>query len=92
MSSSLFSQYDCWSALKYANDTSLMNETMSFLNLLTHLTSNTLSLLFSYDNFRNNNASWVPARTERDGFWEAAKKFGGGGGGGFKGRVSADSR
>ncbi|XP_050292534.1 probable pectinesterase/pectinesterase inhibitor 51 [Quercus robur] len=86
MSSSLLSQYDCWSALKYANDTSLTNETMSFLDSLTHLTSNALSLLFSYDNFGNDTASWVPARTERDGFWEPVGKSGGG----FKGGVPTD--
>jgi pectin methylesterase-like acyl-CoA thioesterase len=88
MSASLLNQYDCWSALKYANDTKLTNETMSFLNSLTNLTSNALSLLFSYDNFGNNTASWVPARTERDGFWEAVKKSGGGGV--FKGGVPTD--
>ena len=86
MSSSLLSQYDCWSTFKYANDTSLTNETMSFLDSLTHLTSNTLSLLFSYDNFENNTASWVPAKTEHDGFWELVGKFGGG----FKGGVPTD--
>ena len=64
---------------------------MSFLDSLTHLTSNALSLLFSYDNFGNNTASWVPARTERDGFWEAVKKSGGGGFG-LKGGVLADSQ
>ncbi|KAM4117297.1 hypothetical protein ACB094_02G113100 [Castanea mollissima] len=86
MSSSLLSQYDCWSALKYANDTSLTDETMSFLDSLTQLTSNALSLMFSYDNFGNDTASWVPARTERDGFWEAVGKPGGG----FKGGVPRD--
>ena len=92
MGSSLVSQYDCWSALKYANDTSLTNETMSFLDSLTHLTSNALSLLFSYDNFGNNTASWVPAKTERDGFWEAVEKSGGGGGfsGGVPTNLKAD--
>ncbi|XP_075656414.1 putative pectinesterase/pectinesterase inhibitor 51 [Castanea sativa] len=88
MSASLLNQYDCWSALKYANDTKLTNETMSFLDSLTNLTSNALSLLFSYDNFGNNTAAWVPAKTERDGFWEAVKKSGGGGG--FKGGVPTD--
>ncbi|KAL4644035.1 hypothetical protein ACB092_02G134100 [Castanea dentata] len=90
MSASLLNQYDCWSALKYANDTKLTNETMSFLDSLANLTSNALSLLFSYDNFGNNTAAWVPAKTERDGFWEAVKKSGGGGGGGFKGGVPTD--
>ena len=68
MSASLLNQYDCWSTLKYANDTKLTNETMSFLNSLTNLTSNALSLLFLYDNFGNNTALWVPAKTKRDGF------------------------
>ncbi|XP_050245281.1 probable pectinesterase/pectinesterase inhibitor 51 [Quercus robur] len=89
MGASLLSQYDCWSALSRANDTRLTNETMSFLESLTNLTSNALSLLFSYDNFGNDTASWVPPRTERDGFWEAVKKSGGGVGG-FKGGVPAD--
>ena len=53
--------------------------------------SNTLSLLFSYDNFRNKATSWVPARTEHDEFWEAVKKSDGGGFG-FKSRVPADSQ
>ncbi|KAL4628445.1 hypothetical protein ACB092_05G238900 [Castanea dentata] len=88
MSSSLPSQYDCWSALKYANDTILTNETISILDSLTHLTSNALSLLFLYDNFGNNTSSWVPTRIERNGFWEAVKKSGGG----FKGGVPTDSR
>ncbi|KAK9997297.1 hypothetical protein SO802_021983 [Lithocarpus litseifolius] len=44
-----------------------------------------MSLLFSYDNFENNTESWVPARTERDGFREAVEKFGGSGG--FNGGV-----
>ena len=68
MGASLLSQFDCWSALSRANDTRLMNEMMSFLELLTNLTSNALSLLFSYENFRNDTASWVPSRTEREGF------------------------
>ena len=88
VSASLLNQYDCWSALKYANDTKLTNETMSFLNSLTNLTSNALSLLFSYDNFGNNTALWVPAKTERDGFWEAVKKSGGDGW--FQGGVPTD--
>lgn len=81
MSSALLYQYDCWSALKYANDTHLVNETMSFLDSLTQLTSNALSMVVSYDVFGKDTASWVPPRTERDGFWEG----GGGGGSGFKG-------
>uniref|UniRef100_A0A2N9H6L8 pectinesterase n=1 Tax=Fagus sylvatica TaxID=28930 RepID=A0A2N9H6L8_FAGSY len=84
MSAALLYQYDCWSALKYANDTHLVNETMSFLDSLTQLTSNALNMVVSYDVFGNDTASWVPPRTERDGFWE-----GGGGGGGWWEAVNA---
>jgi hypothetical protein len=61
MSAALLYQYDCWSALKYANDTHLVNETMSFLDSLTRLTSNALSMVVSYDVFGNDTASWVRA-------------------------------
>lgn len=70
MSAALLYQYDCWSGLKYANDTRMVNETMSFLNELTALTSNALSMIVSYDVYGNNTGSWKPPATERDGFWE----------------------
>ncbi|KAK1410774.1 hypothetical protein QVD17_37313 [Tagetes erecta] len=79
ISAGLAYQYDCWSALKYVNDTKTINETMSFLNTLIGYTSNALSLLMAYDVFGNETASWRPPATERDGFWETG---GGGGGGG----------
>ncbi|XP_050377532.1 probable pectinesterase/pectinesterase inhibitor 51 [Argentina anserina] len=83
MSAALLYQYDCWSALKYANDTAMVNETMSYLDGLTGRTSNALSMMFSYDNFGNDTSLWAPPRTERDGFWER----GSGGGSGYNGGV-----
>ncbi|XP_057492812.1 probable pectinesterase/pectinesterase inhibitor 51 [Actinidia eriantha] len=81
MSASLLYQYDCWSALKYVNDTHKVNETMAFLDALTSLTSNALSMIVSYDMFGNETGSWRPPQTERDGFWESS---GSGGGSGFE--------
>ncbi|KAL4578088.1 hypothetical protein LXL04_014204 [Taraxacum kok-saghyz] len=63
-------QYDCWSALKYVNDTKMINETMSFLNTLIDHTSNALSMMMAYDVYGDQTASWSPPKTERDGFWE----------------------
>ncbi|KAI6691900.1 hypothetical protein NL676_019610 [Syzygium grande] len=90
LSAALLYQYDCWSALKYANDTSQVDQTMAFLNTLTMLTSNALSMLVSYDRFGNGTAAWRPPATERDGFWEDGLVGGGGGassGLGFDGGV-----
>ncbi|KAF8404382.1 hypothetical protein HHK36_009265 [Tetracentron sinense] len=70
MSAALLYQYDCWSGLKYVNDSQQVNETMAFLNSLIGLTSNALSMLVSYDLFGNETASWKPPLTERSGFWE----------------------
>ncbi|KAK4772056.1 hypothetical protein SAY86_013831 [Trapa natans] len=70
LSAALLYQYDCWSALKYANDTALVNETMAFLDSLTMLTSNALGMLVSYDLYGNDVGSWRRPATERDGFWE----------------------
>lgn len=70
MSAALLYQYDCWSALKYANDTQMVNKTMSFLDSLQGLSSNALSMLASYDHFGDEIRSWRPPKTERDGFWE----------------------
>ncbi|KAJ7957001.1 Pectinesterase [Quillaja saponaria] len=72
MTAALLYQYDCWSALKYANDTQMVNQTMSFLDSLIGLSSNALSMMVSYDNFGNDTGSWRPPMTERDGFWEAS--------------------
>ncbi|KAE8718554.1 putative pectinesterase/pectinesterase inhibitor 64 [Hibiscus syriacus] len=70
MSAALSYQYDCWSGLKYANDTQLVNETMAFLDSLTHHTSNALSMMAAYDNYGDDMESWTPPKTERDGFYE----------------------
>ncbi|XP_076908571.1 putative pectinesterase/pectinesterase inhibitor 51 [Bidens hawaiensis] len=77
-SAGLAYQYDCWSALKYVNETKAINQTMSFLNTLIGSASNALSLMRAYDVFGDEMALWGPPKTERDGFWEG----GGGPGGG----------
>ncbi|KAJ8769185.1 hypothetical protein K2173_000960 [Erythroxylum novogranatense] len=69
-SAALLFQYDCWNALKYANDTSLVDRTMAFLASLSTLTSNALSMIVSYDIYGNDTTKWTPPKTERDGFWE----------------------
>ncbi|KAK9134591.1 hypothetical protein Syun_013921 [Stephania yunnanensis] len=90
LSASLAYQYDCWSALKYVNDSQLVNETMSFMaDSLMLLTSNALSMAESYDLFGDNVGLWRPPLTERDGFWEDSTNNGDGGGGGGGG-VAAD--
>ncbi|CAM8948911.1 unnamed protein product [Rhodiola kirilowii] len=70
ISAALAYQYDCWSGLKYVNETSKVNETMSFLAGLIEQTSNALSIVVAYDVYGKDTASWKPPRTERDGFWE----------------------
>ncbi|KAK8566137.1 hypothetical protein V6N13_021205 [Hibiscus sabdariffa] len=70
MSAALCYQYDCWNALKYANDTKLIDETMAFLDSLMKYSSNALSMMVAYDNYGEDIASWVPPKTERDGFYE----------------------
>ncbi|GMN32958.1 hypothetical protein TIFTF001_003890 [Ficus carica] len=94
MSAALLYQYDCWSALKYANDTQLVNQTMSFLDSLIGHSSNALSMMASYDIFGNETASWGPPRTERDGVWESGSSSGSQGGlgsrGGFPSKLTAD--
>ncbi|KAF5765418.1 putative pectinesterase [Helianthus annuus] len=76
-SAGLAYQYDCWSALKYVNDTKTINETMSFLNTLIGYTSNALSLMMAYDVFGDKTTSWAPPKTEREGFWEVGGSGGG---------------
>ncbi|KAL0535818.1 hypothetical protein IC582_024743 [Cucumis melo] len=70
LSASLLYQTGCRSGLKYVNDTHEVDQTMSFLDNLTVLSSNALSMVVAYDNFGNETAAWLPPRTERDGFWE----------------------
>lgn len=71
-------QYDCWSALKYVNDSQIINQTMSFMDSLIKMSSNALSMTMAYDVFGNQTGSWVPPRTERDGFWETGSGLGSG--------------
>ncbi|KAK7318460.1 hypothetical protein RJT34_03162 [Clitoria ternatea] len=71
LSAALAYQYDCWSSLKYANDTHMVAQAMAFIDSLTFLSSNALSIALSFDVFGNDTASWKPPLTERDGFWEA---------------------
>lgn len=92
MSAALLYQYDCWSALKYANDTHLVNETMSFLDSLIGLSSNALSMMASFDEFGNDTSTWAPPKTERDGFWSsgpAGSELGSRGG--FPSKLTADA-
>lgn len=87
MSAAVVYEYDCWSALKYVNGTSKVNETMSFLDILIKSSSNAMGMLVNYDNFGEKTGSWGLPRTERDGFWEHAGESGDGSGLGFEGGV-----
>ncbi|KAG5066207.1 hypothetical protein GYH30_009781 [Glycine max] len=70
MGASLGYQYGCWNGLKYLNHTSLVVETVSFLDSLTILSRNALSMKVSYDLLGNNTALWRLSVTEPDGFKE----------------------
>ncbi|GLU12539.1 hypothetical protein SLE2022_292090 [Rubroshorea leprosula] len=86
-------QYDCWSALKYANDTSLVDKTMAFLDTLIEYSSNALSMMMAYDYFGDKTASWTPPKTERDGFYGGSGSAGEGRlgfDGGFPSNLKAD--
>ncbi|XP_059640649.1 probable pectinesterase/pectinesterase inhibitor 51 [Cornus florida] len=87
MSAGLLYQYDCWSSLKYANDSQQVNQTMAFLNSLIGLSSNALSMMLSYDRFGNDTGKWVPPMTERAGFWEGVSGPCDGAGLGYKGGI-----
>lgn len=80
MSAALVYQYDCWSALKYVNDTSLVDKTMAFFysSVITS-TANALAMMVNYDNFGDKTGSWGPPKTERDGFWESGSADSGSG-------------
>ncbi|KAG6383223.1 hypothetical protein SASPL_157030 [Salvia splendens] len=78
LSAALVYQYDCWSTLKYANDTSLVDKTMAFFHSSVIATgSDALSMVLNYDVFGDKTGLWGLARTERDGFWEPAPAPGG---------------
>jgi hypothetical protein len=57
---------------------------MAFIDSLTMLSSNALSMAFSYDVYGNDTLAWKPPTTERDGLWQTS---GSGGGSGFKGEI-----
>eukprot|EP00262_Sarcandra_glabra_P004326 TRINITY_DN1527_c0_g1_i1.p1 TRINITY_DN1527_c0_g1~~TRINITY_DN1527_c0_g1_i1.p1 ORF type:complete len:315 (-),score=4.15 TRINITY_DN1527_c0_g1_i1:111-941(-) len=88
MSAALLYQYDCFSALKYVNDSQRVNETMAFLMALMGLTSNALSMVVSYDLYGDETGLWKPPLTERSGFWGGVS--GGGAGSGFRGGFPSD--
>ncbi|RAL45798.1 hypothetical protein DM860_009662 [Cuscuta australis] len=74
MSSALVYQYDCWSALKYVNSTSLVGRTMSFLDSsLIRSCSDALAMMVNFDIHGEKTESWGPPKTERDGFWEPVR-------------------
>ncbi|XP_024959299.1 probable pectinesterase/pectinesterase inhibitor 51 [Cynara cardunculus var. scolymus] len=72
-SAALFYQSGCWNALKNVNktNTKMINETVSFMDTLIGYLSNALSMMMAYDVFGDKLASWMPPKTEREGFWEA---------------------
>ncbi|KAI3747384.1 hypothetical protein L6452_09838 [Arctium lappa] len=78
-SAALSYQSVCWSELKKVNNTKTINETMSFFETLIGYISNVLSMMMAYDVFGDKIASWIPPRTEREGFWEGGAAAGGGG-------------
>ncbi|XWS33169.1 hypothetical protein CRYUN_Cryun22dG0056400 [Craigia yunnanensis] len=90
MSAALCYQYDCWGALKYVNDTQLVDQTMAFLDSLTQHSSNALSMMVAYDNYGDDIASWAPPKTERDGFYEKGSGTELGFNGGFPSDLKAD--
>lgn len=65
---------------------------MAFLDSLTGLTSNALSMMMSFDNFGDDFNAWRAPQTERAGFWEkggsGAAQFGFRGG--FPSKLTAD--
>ncbi|OIW18170.1 hypothetical protein TanjilG_31290 [Lupinus angustifolius] len=70
LSAALAYTYDCSNVLKYVNDTKQVAETISFVDSIYTLNSNTLSLAFNYDAFGDDIGSWTLPKTERDGFWD----------------------
>ncbi|KAK1299036.1 putative pectinesterase/pectinesterase inhibitor 51 [Acorus calamus] len=93
-SAALLYQYDCWSALKYVNDSQQVNATMSYLLSLIGFTSDSLSMLVALDRFGPDTSRWGPPKTERDGYFERTGSGGGGGGlaeGGVPGDLVVDA-
>ncbi|XP_063948743.1 probable pectinesterase/pectinesterase inhibitor 51 [Daucus carota subsp. sativus] len=63
-------EYDVWSALKYVNNSQLVNQTMAFTWSLIQLSSNALSMVKAHDVFGDDMALWGPPQSERNGLWE----------------------
>ncbi|GER43609.1 plant invertase/pectin methylesterase inhibitor [Striga asiatica] len=75
VSASLAYQYDCWSALKYVNDTKSVLDAMVFFNgTLIPGTSSTLGMMVNYDIYGENTGPWAQPQTERHNVWEPVKK------------------
>ncbi|KAK8918600.1 putative pectinesterase/pectinesterase inhibitor 51 [Platanthera zijinensis] len=66
----LLYQYDCWSALKYVNDTAQVSDAMAFLDELANRTGDGLSMLASLHRYGPDTSLWAPPQTERDGYWD----------------------
>ncbi|KAK7358844.1 hypothetical protein VNO77_00784 [Canavalia gladiata] len=65
---------------------------LSFFEAFTKLSSNALSMAFSYDVFGNDTTSWKPPATERDGFWEPLRSGRGGSVPGIPSKLTPDAR
>lgn len=91
-SAALSYQYDCWSGLKYVNDSSLVNQTMSYFDTtLIVSTSNALSMMRALDALGPDMDSWASPKTERDGFWEPHQGASSGSGFGPLSGLAADA-
>ncbi|KAL4333195.1 hypothetical protein GQ457_07G000240 [Hibiscus cannabinus] len=84
MSASLGYQKGSWGGLRHINDTESVADLLSFLDYLTILSSNALSMMVAYDIYGENTVLWTPPKTERDGFYEDRR--GRNSGMGYKGR------
>jgi hypothetical protein len=83
MSAALQFQYDCWSALNKAKDAKMVNKTITFMDSLTGLTSNALSMVFAYDGYGKETGSWAVG--EKWGGWRVQSGFQGRGSNELKG-------
>ncbi|EPS68261.1 hypothetical protein M569_06508, partial [Genlisea aurea] len=71
MSAAVVYEYDCWSALKYANTSHLVGQTMEFFNSSVIASgSDVLGMLMNFDVYGEKTGAWAPPKTERAGFWE----------------------
>ncbi|CAL9057843.1 unnamed protein product [Musa banksii] len=65
-------QYDCWSALKYVNDTQQVVDAMAFLANLANVTGGATAMVAALQRYGANISLWAPPQTERDGYWPDA--------------------